>query len=131
MKASVAARSHKHALDSTRFTFLSVMTSHFEHQWDEVAGDVPNEDGSRREVTGRQMISCLTAVHGSPEARLHFMREQEKALDDAGYLVAALADPKHGASSREVRDTLDALTEKLNALRLLTPYQQKDGSLAV
>jgi hypothetical protein len=59
------------------------------------------------------------------------MREWEKALDDAGYLVAALADTRHGQGSREVRETLADLTEKLNALRILTPYQQEDGSLAV
>jgi hypothetical protein len=107
------------------------MSRHFEHQWDELAGEIPDEAGEYRAATGRQMISYLIALHGSPETRARFVRAQEKALDDAGYLVAALADPKRGAGSLEVGEALEALTEKLNALRLLTPYQQEDGSLAV
>jgi hypothetical protein len=126
---TIAAQADKQATDST--SFLSVMTSHFEKSWDDEASEVTDADGSTRTLTGRQMIAHLTALYGSPEARVHFVREQEKALDDAAYLLAALADPRHGAGSLEVRDTIESLTEQLNALRMLTPYQQKDGSLAV
>lgn len=112
--------------------FLQCMTAHCTKDWDQLIGTVPDENGNDRAVTCRQLISYSTVVtYGPPEMRTRFMREQEKALDDAGYLVAALADPKHGAGSLEVRDTIEFLTEKLNALRLLTPYQQKDGSLAI
>jgi len=110
--------------------FLATMTSHFERRWDDETGfEVTDLDGSTRELTGRQAIAHLTALHGSPQSRVRLVREQEKALDEAAFLAAALSDPRHGADSIEVRDSLKGLVEKLGALGMLTPYQKKGGRL--
>jgi hypothetical protein len=114
---------------------LSTTISNCEKHLYEDAGEIPMEGGTREMVTGRLMIAYLTAMHAPPELRVRAMLQMEQVLDSAAYLVAAMHDPTHGVGlsglSLEVRDSLEALTEEMNAMNLLTPYRQEDGSLAV
>jgi hypothetical protein len=47
------------------------------------------------------LVAHLTAIFGTPEDRVHLVRQQEKALDIAAFLIAAFADPRHGAGPLE------------------------------
>jgi hypothetical protein len=130
-----AVHRHEQAFDrSDLAAFLSPFYQHCEQNLDNAVGEVPI-DGNKKEVTGRQLINYMVAMHAPPELRVREMRRLEKMLDSAAYLVAAMHDPERGIAlselSLEVRDSLEALTEEIKAVNLPTPYLREDGGLAV
>lgn len=62
-------------------------------------------------------------------------RQAHDIMESAGYLVAAMYDPDHGVAidslSREVRSSLEALREELNAAGYLDAYKRDGGVLNV
>jgi len=112
--------------------FLSLIAKNSLLDLDAIVCDVPNGAGSTQRLTARDLLARCTFVRpdlGVPEHE-DMVRQRDEALDAASYFVAITANRKRAKMSEEALETLEDLTNALEAMGLLIGYRQVDGSLA-